>query len=40
MDAYQYVKSKRPHILIASRQWAAIELFYENLLEQGQHDEI
>nr|XP_058960311.1 phosphatidylglycerophosphatase and protein-tyrosine phosphatase 1-like [Pocillopora verrucosa] len=40
MDAYQYVKSKRPHILIASRQWAAIELFYKNLLDQGHHDAI
>ncbi|XP_022790362.1 phosphatidylglycerophosphatase and protein-tyrosine phosphatase 1-like isoform X1 [Stylophora pistillata] len=34
MDAHQYIKSKRPHILIASRQWDAIELFYKNLLDQ------
>lgn len=34
MDAHQYIKSKRPHILIASRQWDAIELFYKNLSDQ------
>ena len=32
--AHQYIKSKRPHILLAPRQWEAIRLFYKNLPQQ------
>ncbi|XP_020621601.1 phosphatidylglycerophosphatase and protein-tyrosine phosphatase 1-like isoform X1 [Orbicella faveolata] len=36
--AYQYIKSKRPHILLAPRQWEAIKVFHKNL-SQDEHDE-
>lgn len=34
--AHQFIKSKRPHIWLAPRQWEAIRIFHENLCEQ--HD--
>lgn len=34
-EAYQHIKSKRPHILLASRQWEAIKLFHKNLSQQN-----
>lgn len=35
-EAHQYIKSKRPHIWLAPRQWEAIRLFHRNLCEQGE----
>lgn len=35
--AYHYIKCKRPHILLAPRQWEAIKLFHKNLT-QDNHD--
>lgn len=37
VEAHDYIKSKRPHILLASRQWRAIEQFHKNLSQQGDH---
>jgi len=38
-EAYHYLKSKRPHILLAPRQWEAIKLFHKNLPQHVDHDE-
>ncbi|KAL9965110.1 hypothetical protein ACROYT_G028863 [Oculina patagonica] len=35
--AYQYIKCKRPHILLAPRQWEAIKLFHKNLAQDDQN---
>lgn len=38
--AHEYIKSRRPHILLASRQWEAIRLFHKSLNTQQDNDHI
>ena len=37
-EAYQYIKSRRPHILLAPRQWEAIKVFHKNLSQDDRYE--